>query len=450
MTPGRTRGNARRRAVVIGAGLTGCLAAHVVARHVDDVILVESDTIPETAESRGGVPQDRLPHMLLPGGQRALQQLLPGIVEELVDAGAVTVGLPSGIRILTTAGWLTATPADRTLLTCTRPLIDWTVRRRVLTDPRITIRQSTVVTGLLGTSTAVRGVRTRGRGAARDRAAGELAADFVLDASGRRSRAPDWLTRLGLPPTAADCVDSGVAYTARMYTRPAGAEADAVLLQPKSEETTRCGLLLPVEGDRWMIGLCGMRNDEPPTSEEGYLGFMDQLRDPLLGRLAGTARPLGRISGFRPRPSRRLRFERSSRWPDGFVVLGDAVCTFNPIYGQGMSVAAANVLALRTVLAAHGLDAGAAFAAQRAVAKTADAAWQLASLEDARYEHTTGGPGGPLVRLQHRLLDRLAARACRDADVAGRYIDVISLTAPPTALLTPKILARALCSTAAT
>jgi 2-polyprenyl-6-methoxyphenol hydroxylase-like FAD-dependent oxidoreductase len=432
-----------RTGLVLGGGLAGTLAAMVLAGHVDEVTIVERDRLPAEPLPRKGVPQGRHVHALVAGGARALDELLPGATDAMLAAGAHRLGMPGQFLIFGPNGWWPRSEREvQFVISGSRALIDWVVRERVLRDPAISVREHTDVLGLTGDPTRVRGARLR------DRDSGiveEVAADFVVDATGRGSSAAGWLAALGLPAADEDVVDPGVAYVTRMFTAPAefadGFLSVNIQADPSSPEPGMGGVLNPIEGGRWLVTMAGMRGAEPPLDDTGFTAFARKLRHPLIADLISAATPLTEPYGYRTTANRRRRYERVSPWPQGFAVLGDASCTFNPIYGHGMATVARSALALRSGLRRHGL-AGAQ-QIQRAIAAAANDAWSLAVSLDVRYPRTIGPKPGRLSRLRYRYGDRLATVAGNPV-VARAQFDVLTLSAPAWRLLTPRMVLEAL------
>ncbi len=221
----------------------------------------------------------------------------------------------------------------------------------------------------------------------------------------------------------------------------------AVFLQARPPHTRRMGVLFPIEGDRWMLTVAGTNGDVPPTDESGFLEFTQGLRAPAIADIIDRLEPLSPIVGYRRTENRRRHYE-SLRMPDGFVVVGDAACAFNPVYGQGMSAAALTAEALDRCLgqhlARHHSVVGVSSRAQRAVAKANAGAWMVAIGEDLRYPETRGGKVGIADRLIRRYLDRVVAAAAVDPVVNAAFFDVVALLAEPTSLMRPALVARVL------
>ncbi|WP_218003111.1 FAD-dependent oxidoreductase [Nocardia asiatica] len=424
--------------VVIGGGHAGMLAAWALRGHAREIVVVERDHYPAAADFRAGVPQGRHAHLLLEAGHRALNDLMPGIRDDLLAAGAVRVSMSGDLRWLSSAGWMAEHTSDLEILSCTRPLLDDAVRRRVSGEPTVKIMEGATAVGLLGSPTLITGVRIRLRGNSDEV---RLPAELVIDASGRTSALPAWLTELGASAPPEQRCDPGVAYSSRLFHRPAGVERDFTALYLQTAPgAPRTGSLLPVEGDRWIVSLGGMRGAHPGKGEAGFTAMLEQLRDPILRNVLRAARPASEVRGFIPGPGVRRHYEHRST-PDGLVVIGDASCTFNPVYGQGLTLGILGAQALRAAAARHGgIGPATARATRKRIAAVSKNAWLMSTSEDARFPATDGGPSGALTRIQHRFLDRVLESATSDPHVTAAFHRVMSLVAPPTSLLHPRVL----------
>ena len=435
---------ASRHAVVVGGSLAGLCAARALADHVDRVTVLERDRYPDGPRVRPGVPQAHHLHVLVTSGQQALDRLFPGFLAELTAHGAVPVDVPTDVLYLTSSGWRERFSATHRLVGASRELVEWIVHRRLRADDRIRILGGQEVVGLLpdGSGGGVAGVAVRARGG--DGRVERIAADLVVDASGRGSRAPEWLAELGYGRPAQPRVDARLGYASRRYTLPAGV-ADGwkhILIMPNPPEETRSAVLYPLEHGRWMLTLGGIGDDAPPTDEAGFLAYLRGLRTPIMYEVIRRAEPAGPIHGFRRTSNHRRHYESMPRWPHGFLVVGDAACAFNPVYGHGMSVAARTAVVLAEHLRRHPGVPGRA--AQAAVARCSATAWAIATAADLRFPGTTGDLRRRDGRLSRWYLDRVARVANRDPEVARTLTDVFHLVAPPATLLAPRTVARVL------
>jgi 2-polyprenyl-6-methoxyphenol hydroxylase-like FAD-dependent oxidoreductase len=432
--------------VVVGGSIAGLLAAHALLGHYDRVTVVERDRYPDAPQPRGGVPQSRHTHLLLEGGQRALEELLPGIMNELHEHGAPRIGMPSDIVYWQAGRWYRRTPASTHLLTGTRPLLEWLVRRRVLADPRLETVEGTEVVGLLGDATGVSGVQLRERGPDTRHAIRPLAADLVLDASGRGSRAPDWLAAIGAEPATEETVDSGLAYSTCLFTpgpAPEGQNTRAYFFVTDPEQTDGA-VAVPTEDGRYLVTLSALRGSEPPSDETGFLDFASRLPDPVLYEWLLKATPESAVHAYRATSNVRRRYDRPGRRPANFLATGDALCAFNPVYAQGMSVAAFGAVALRDSLGGRGAGAEPRTPArrvQRALFKASRQAWDISSGADKDMPGATGDA------VRTRAMDKPAAwylarvqrRATGDEAVGAAFRSVLTLTSPVTSLFAPRV-----------
>ncbi|WP_331728245.1 FAD-dependent oxidoreductase [Streptomyces sp. NBC_00158] len=438
----------RRRAVVIGGSLAGTLAAAALRGAVDEVLVVENDELPAGPGPRKGLPQASHAHMFWCTGVHAAEALLPGVTDRWMSAGANRIPIPTGMVGYTPEGWLRRWNTETAfLIACSRDLLDHAVRDLVLADPKVTVLQRTRVEGLTGTARRVTGVRTR----AADGREAVLEADFVVDASGRGSRAPRHLAELGVAPAPERSLDLGLTYASRVFRAPAGTAGFPMVVVQSDPRTARPGQsasILPIEHGRWIVTTAGTRGGEPTARNEDFEPFARGLRHPLVGEIISGLEPLTDVTVSRSTRNVRRHFEDVGSWPERFVVLGDALAAFNPIYGHAMSVAAQAALLLRDLASAHGIDAPRlARRVQKAVAGPVAAAWDLALGHDVFYTGAQGSAHHAPTR-KDRLLSgytyRLLNTSCGSFTMAKDFFDVTSLQAPLTTLVKPRVLLGAL------
>ena len=445
-----TTGPAGEEAVVIGGSMAGLLAARALADHFPRVTIIERDTLPDGPAFRKGVPQSRHLHVLLARGRAVLGQLFPDIDEELLAAGAVPVEWPRDVLWLTPRGWCERFTTDIEILCASRELLEWSVRRRVAALDPVRFLQGHEVTGLVASpdKRKVTGVRLRARPTAGEVDPVEtLAAALVVDASGRLSHAPDWLAELGYERPAETRINPFLGYASRFYAMPADARTEGriLYLQGEPKRNSRSGALFQVEGNRWIVTVAGVGRDYPPTDEAGFLAFARSLRSPLIYEAIKDAEPLGPIHGYQRTENQRRFYEKLARRPERFLVTGDALCAFNPIYGQGMTAAAHGALVLDRLLRERGGElTGLPQRFERELMTMNAAAWLMATGEDLRYPTTEGGQRNLQTRLTHRYLDRVIGAATRDRRVNLAFSNVLQLVAPPTDLFKPAVLVPAL------
>lgn len=435
---------ALRHAVVIGSGMAGLLAAGVLAGHADRVTVVDRDRVPQEPVPRSGVPQGRHLHVLLEGGQVALESLLPGVIEELRAEGHPEVGMPADMVQWQTGRWFRRTAATTHLFTGTRPRLEHAVRRRVLAGSRIRTVEGAEVVGLAGDARRVRGVLLRERGTAGGGEPRRLDADLVVDASGRSTHAAEWLRSLGAEPPHEETIDTGLAYATRLYRDGSGGRLSDSLgyFVIPAPDQTHGGVILPVDDDGLhLVTLSGLRGDAPPTDPEGFEAFAGTLPDAVLSEWLDAAEPQGAAHGFRGTANVRRRYDRPGRRPAGFLAVGDALCTFNPIYGQGMTVAALGAVALRDALADR-RRVPTTLRVQQAVSGAAAQAWDISAGSDRNMPGAVGNVvrGRAVERPVAWYLARVQQRAPGDAVVGRAFRRVLALTAPVGVLFTPEVL----------
>lgn len=439
--------NSRSHAVVIGSSMAGLLAARVLSDHFEQVTIVESDRLPEQPEWRHGVPQSHHGHVLLTKGKQILEQLFPGLQDELAAADAPLVDWTADCPLLGLSGWTPRFSSALKTHSTTRNLLEWSIRKRLQAYSKIRFLPSSQVIALLSDTcnTRVTGVQVRSRHSYEPT---DLLTNLVVDASGRNSHTPQWLRALGYAPPEETVINSFLGYASRWYQRPTHLQFDwkVLYLLPKPPHLKRGALVCPIEGDRWIVSLTGVAQDYPPTDEAGFLNFARSLRSPLVYEAIKDAQPLSPIYGYRNTENRLRHYEKLSRFPENFIVVGDAVCAFNPVYGQGMTVAALGALTLNQCLKQQKQSdlAGLARRFQKQLAKVNATPWLMATAEDFRWDMTQGGRPNLATRLLHQYLDKVTLLAIESPDTYKVWAEVIHMVKPPTALFHPGILTRSL------
>jgi 2-polyprenyl-6-methoxyphenol hydroxylase-like FAD-dependent oxidoreductase len=430
------------RAVVLGASMAGLLAARVLADAYAQVTVIDRDELPDTPMHRRGVPHGRHIHVLLARGQQALEELLPGLTAEVVAHGVPAGDLLADARLYFSGHRLQPAHAGLIVLCAGRPLLEGQVRARVRALPNLRFLDRCDVVGLATTPDGRRVTGARVLRRADGSAEELLGADLVVDATGRGSRSPAWLEALGYRRPAKQQVRIGLGYATRTYRLPADAlGGDLAVLQAATPQHPRAGALQVLEGDRWMLTLAGILGDHPPTDPDGFLDFARSLRFPDIYETVRNAEPLDDPVAFRFPASVRHRYERLDCFPAGFLVVGDAVASFNPIYGQGMSVAALEALALRRHLK-QGVQPHPR-CLFRDLARVVDAPWEMAAGGDLAFPGVQGRRTLK-TRLVGAYLARFHAAAAHDATLACAFVQVAGLVAPPRSLLRPGVALRVL------
>lgn len=425
------------RAVVIGSSLAGLWTARVLADHFEQVSVLERDQLPETAESRAGVPQDRHVHVLLERGAQIMSRLFPGITEELMAAGAKQVDLTDDSRVNVRGHWLPQFKGGLVTYACSRLLLESILRRRVAALPNITLHSGAQVQGLIAQNGRVEGAQVHWK---HDRADSQETADFIVDASGRTSKLPEWLQALGYGMPEETVIDVRLGYAGRRYKAPTNPapDWDIMLIGAYPPSKSRAGLIYTEENGIWMVMIAGILGDYPPVDEAGFLAFARDVHPEFYAAFQ-QAEPISSIIGYRRTENRFRHYEKLSRWPDRLVVVGDATCGFNPIYGQGMTVAAMAAEALGEMIGGgNGRLEGIAHSFQKKYPKIVEPAWLLATSADLEWlgnEEATSLPERMAGWYMPKLLDTIPA----DQFVQKTFVQVQNLIVPPANLFKPNI-----------
>jgi 2-polyprenyl-6-methoxyphenol hydroxylase-like FAD-dependent oxidoreductase len=424
-------------AVVVGASMGGLLAARALSEIFDNVTLVERDLLERGPVTRRGVPQGRHAHGLLARGREVLEDFFPGLTDELVGRGAQRADLQSGFRWVNAGRTICAEPSGLVGLAVSRPLLEARVRARVMALSSVRLVDGCDATGLTATPDGARvtGLRILRRGADEQ----DLPADLVVDATGRGSRGPGWLEQLGYPGPPVDEVHIGLAYASRWYRRNPDAPDGAAVAA--TAEVPRGGVMIPQEGDRWIVSIGGVLGEAAPLDHDGFTAFAATLPSPLIHEVIRDSEPLSDAVRFRYPVSSRRRYERMARFPAGYLPFGDAISSFNPVYGQGMSVAALEAVALRDALERGTDEVARRFL--RSAARIVDTPWDIAVGADLRFP---GVPGRRTarVRLVNGYIERLHVAAEHDPEVGRAFLRVVNLLDPPERLFAPSTLRRVL------
>ncbi|HXF52456.1 MAG TPA: monooxygenase [Dehalococcoidia bacterium] len=432
-----------RHAVVIGASMGGMLAARALADFFERVTIVERDTLPEPGEHRKGVPQGRHTHALLSSGRDVLEGLFPGLTEDLVSMGAPRA-YTTDLRWYDGGGYhcrFTIDDEENSALMVSRPLLEGYVRQRLRALPNVAVIERCDALGLAMSErgTSVIGLRILRR--APGSAAEVVEADLVVDASGRASRAPQWLAEQGYEPPQEERITVDVGYVTRLYRRGPDdlGGTKVVITNSAPGEGSFGGVMLAQEGERWTVTLAGYGGNYPPMEEEPFLAAARSLPAPDIYEIVSRNEPLSDFIPYRFPASVRHRYERLTRVPEGFLVFGDAICSFNPIYGQGMSVAALEAADLQRSLR-EGLPGLWRRFLSRA-ARTVDNPWQIVASGDLRRPEAEGkrtvGMG-----FVNWYMSRLHVAARRDPVVALAFHRVAMLQAPPASVMRPGVVFR--------
>jgi 2-polyprenyl-6-methoxyphenol hydroxylase-like FAD-dependent oxidoreductase len=426
-------------AIVVGGSMAGLLAARVLIDAFEKVTLIERDPLPDEAGVRRGVPQARHVHALHEGGRATLDDLFPGYSNELTESGAVKLDMASDLNFYDQGDFAADGPNRIPWYCASRPLIEQITRHRVTHLDGVVVRDECQTTQYLldDTGSTVEGVIIRNANGDEK----ELGAKLVVTATGRTSRIPTWLEEHGYmsPPT--DEVTIDLAYSSIQLDRSPDQQQAYIVMQ--TPPRTRGGALFPIEDGRWLMTLAGVHGDHPPTDRDGLAEFAGDLPVSEFEQLIDKRELVSGEIAHYPFPSnRRCRYWDLDRFPDGLVVIGDAIASYNPIYGQGMSVAALEAIHLHHTLA-EDQDTGRALRFFDRIKPVVNDAWKVAVGADFRFSETTG-PKPPGTDLLNRYLVRYTRKAHSNGSLTDAFIRVMIMERRPTSLLHPRLMLRVL------
>jgi 2-polyprenyl-6-methoxyphenol hydroxylase-like FAD-dependent oxidoreductase len=422
-----------RHAVVVGGSMAGLAAARVLADHADVVTVMDRDELPADARPRRAVPQGQHAHALLAAGARSIETLFPGIMDEMVADGAAIFDFNNGAWHQ--GGYRARSLIERKAISASRPFIEGHLRRRVAALANVTIRSGVSVEGLVAPLDRVRGV------AVSDGTRTEIIdADFVVDCSGRPSQADRWLTEVGFPAPEVSEVRCDVRYSSMILQRSAGdIDGTFAVIIETPPQGKRAAFLLPIEDGRWMATIAASFGAVAPRDEKAFRATAASLPSPEMSTVLAHAEPLTAVTTHRMLTSKRRHFEKQRRVPAGFVALGDSVCSFNPKYGQGMSSAILQAVALGEVVAVHENDERLVRAFYRRAAKVVETPWRIAVGSDFAYRECAG-PKPTGTNLVNRYTARVLLAAQVSPEVNTAAILVQNLMRPPSTLMRPTMM----------
>ena len=427
-----------QHAIVIGASMGGLLAARALSDFYAVVTVLERDAFPRSDVPRKGVPQGRHAHGLLARGRNVIENFFPGWTNEVVASGGVRGDIAGDVNWVGHGVTIKSAPSNLVGLLAPRPVLEGHVRRRLMALSNVRVIENCAVQELIADDSraTIKGVHARTGNGDEHR----IAADLVVDASGRGSSSPAWLESFGFAKPEEERIEIGIGYTTRHYRRrPTDLDGKLAVVVAGSGPNWRNGVVLYQAEDRWIVSIGGYFGDHAPDDDQLFAAYAGSLPTSDIYDIVAHAEPLGDFVRYRYPANLRRRYERLAEFPKGYLVLGDALCSFNPVYGQGMTVAAQEAMLLRECL-----DAGAADLARRFFARAADVIdtpWDIAVGNDLRHPKAEG-PRPPKVRFINWYIGKLHMAARHDAKLATAFLEVANLEAPPTRLLQPAVVMR--------
>ena len=427
-------------AVVLGGSIAGSLAARMLSQAYRTVTVIDRDDLSGPVEPRRAIPQGHHIHALLARGQQILDEMFPGFTEELVSLGVPVGDFGTSLSWYFNGEMIQKAETGLVCVAAGRPLLEDRIRARVRALGNVTFREKTDIVGLLASPAGDRitGARVRPRGGEEE----SIAADLVIDTTGRGTRTPRWLEELGYAQVPEERVKMDLTYTTLDFTGPLPFDpiGDDIALIPVATPAIRRGAIFARMPDRYSISLTGILGDEPPTDLEGFMAYAQSLPVPEIYKAVRDAEPMGQPMSFRFPASIRRRYEKMRSFPDGLLVLGDAACVFNPVYGQGMTVAAMGALVLGEHLRTSPPTPAAFF---KDLAKVIDAPWDMSAGADLGFPQVQG-QRTVKARMGNLYIPRLQAAAVHDGILSAAFLRSAGLVDPPQALMRPRVIRRVL------
>ena len=428
-----------KHAIVIGASMGGLLAARALSDFYTTVTVLERDTFPAADTPRKGVPQARHAHGLLACGSAVIEAFFPGYTDEVVAQSGGQIGdVANDVIWMGRNVRLANGKSDLMGLLASRPVLEGHVRRRLLALPNVCAIESCSVRGLVANATSdrVTGVRACVAGKPEE----TIRADLVVDATGRGSSSAMWLERLGYAPPANEKVHVGICYTSRTYRRrPGDLQGKLGIVVAGSAPSWRNGVMLAQENDTWIVSAGGFLGDDAPDNDQGFLAYLATLPTMEIHDVVARREPLGEFNRYRYVASQRRHYEKIARFPENYLIFGDALCSFNPLYGQGMTVAAQEAVMLQQCLSTGAKDLARQFF--KAAAAIVDIPWHIAVGGDLRHPQVEG-VRSPMLRFINWYIDKLHLAATEDSTLATAFLKVVNLKMPPSSLLRAAIARR--------
>lgn len=445
-----TREHPLDHAIVIGGSIAGLLAGRVLSDSFQQVTIIERDRYPDQPAPRDGVPQSRFLHVLLQRGQTILEDLFPDLAAELMAQGAPLLKDSQDVEFYSRYGTAKKDNSPIETLSATRGLLDWAIRQRLMQRSNITFLEHAQVVGLVAKPNrrGIAGVSVRQHSGGRSStqtSSRSLLADLVVDASGKTSKTPQWLQQLGYDAPAETLIDAKIGYAHRIYQRPTctSRQWQAAIAWPSLPTQTRSGILFPVEGNRWIVGLGGAAPDHPPTDEADFLEYARSLPTPLIYEAMKASKPLSPVYLYCGNENRKRDYEKLTPYPENLLVMGHASCAFNPVYAQGMTMSAieAQILATQLKHPSAMRYSGWCQRVQQKLASAEAMPWSMATDMDRRYL-TQDQSANRLQRFSDWYQEQILQLVTKDAAAYRQMMAVTHMLKSPNSMMAPSLLGK--------
>ena len=457
------------KAIVIGGGIAGLLSARILSGHFSKTIVLEKDRYPKEKGPRNGTPQANHIHVFLAKGMQTIIDLFPGIEEKLLSQGGHKIDVISKAKFKFPTGWARNFNSDMNTIVCSRQLLEYTIRQEILKKYfNVKIIENTRVIGLATTIdseqkiiTGVNMIYGNGKNNNDNNDINKtttINANLVVDASGRRSETPIWFEKIGLEKPNETKINSFIGYAGRRVqllstqSSPLLSNYKVVVVFTNPPNNPRMVVMTAIEDNQWQLGLLGIGKTYPPTDEKGFLNFAKELGVEDIYKIVRDAKPISNIYGYREDGSRLYHYEKIKKWPKNFIVLGDAVSAFNPIYAQGVTVAAIQSKILDNLLykykkinTAADLKKGFEIKFQREIAKLNSLPWLLGTSEDLRWSSTEANKKmNPFTKIIQRYSKHVILLTPNSRLATKSFLEMLNMVKSPAVLFHPLLIAQVL------
>jgi 2-polyprenyl-6-methoxyphenol hydroxylase-like FAD-dependent oxidoreductase len=463
--PNNTIEEEEDKAIVIGGGIAGLLAARILSGHFSKTIILEKDRYPKEKGPRNGTPQANHIHVFLVKGMQTIIDLFPGIEEKLLSQGGHKIDVISKAKFKFPTGWARNFNSGMNTIVCSRQLLEYTIRQEILEKySNIKIIENTRVVGLATTTNSeqkiITGVNVISRNGNNNddyiKKTTTINANLVVDASGRRSETPIWFEKIGLEKPNETKINSFIGYAGRRVrilstqSSPLLSNYKVVVVFTNPPNNPRMAVMTAIEDNQWQLGLLGIGKTYPPTDEKGFLNFAKDLGVEDVYKIVRDAKPISNIYGYREDGSRLYHYEKIKKWPKNFIVLGDAVSAFNPIYAQGVTVAAIQSKILDNLL--HKCKKnntaekkGFETKFQREIAKLNSLPWLLGTSEDLRWSSTEANKKMNLfTKIIQRYSKHVILLAPNSRLATKSFLEMLNMVKSPAVLFHPLLIGQVL------
>ncbi len=422
-----------KKAIVIGGSIAGLLTARVLSDFFEDVVLIEKDKYVEGGKIRNGTPQAHHIHVLLAKGREIFQDFFPELEKDLIKKGANKIDFLNDIRYRLPSGWAPRFNSGIVTFACTRTLLENTIRHQIQKIPKIKIEQGEQITSFVLEKPNKISLKTKdGK---------EIHGDLIVDCTGRNTKSPSWLEDIGFPKPKETKINSFVRYSTRRYI-PSQKDRKwkMLVILNKPISNPRLGGIYPIEGGKWLVGLYSIGNEYPPTDDDGFLEFTKHLESMELYDALKDAVPDSKIHGYQVQGSRKYHYEEMPRWPENFIVLGDAVAIFNPYYGQGITSAALGAETLGDMLKNDEVKNDFTRKFQKRLSMTISLPWTLGTSEDLRWPTTVGKRPNMITRMVQNHAQKVLLISPKSMLAAKSFQQMMHMIRSPAIIFHPLIL----------